>query len=423
MRFSRRRAVGLALLATLSALLTPAAVRAHQPAGQPDCNAPAKDVITELGVPGTPFEPVITSDGCWLFVTLASGNQGNGRIAVVRRSGGTLDVVRTVDVKGNPTGAVLTHDGKLLIVASTGYLAFIDAARLVSGDGDPVLGYMGNGSPVGFIYVNVTADDKILFAAAERAQGILVVNLERARSAGFADDAAIGKIDVGNAPISVTLSPDGQYLYTTSEAAIPDWHWPNDCRPEQPAAERGRGRGRAAAPPPYHGKGAIIVVDVARAIADPAHAVVSRVAAGCEPVRLVLSPDGTTAYVSARGDDELLAFDAHRLVSDTAHALLGRVGVDVAPVGVAVIDSGTRVVVTSSNRFAGNGGDHQPLTVVDAAKLRSGGSASVLGTLPAGGFPRELRVTADGRTLFVTNFTSKTLEMIDLARASVDRAR
>jgi hypothetical protein len=86
-------------------------------------------------------------------------------------------------------------------------------------------------------------------------------------------------------------------------------------------------------------------------------------------------------------------------------------------VGIAIVDSGARVVVTNSNRFAGDGGDRQPLTVVDAAKLREGGKKSVLGEIQAGGFPREERVSADGRTLFVTNFTSMTLEMIDLVRA------
>jgi hypothetical protein len=39
--------------------------------------------------------------------------------------------------------------------------------------------------------------------------------------------------------------------------------------------------------------------------------------------------------------------------------------------------------------------------------------------MPAGAFPRELRETADGHTLFVTNFASQALEMIDLARAPI----
>ena len=382
---------------------------------QDACNAPAKDAIVHLDVPGSPFEPVITSDGCWLFVTLANPNSpSGGAIAVVRRTGGKLSVVRTVPVKGSPTGAVLTHDGKMLIVADGAYLAFLDAARLISGDGDPVLGYIGNGAAIGFIYVNVTADDKTLFASAERAAAIVAVSLDRVRAGKISDDAVVSKLDVGNAPIAVTLSPDGRYLYTTSEVSLPDWKWPEECRPENATAANGRGRGRA---PPPHGEGAIIVFDAALALTDPAHAAASRVAAGCGTVRLVLSPDGSTAYVSARADNSLLAFDAHKLVTDAAHALLGKVEVGVAPVGVAVGDSGARIVVTNSNRFAGNGGDHQPLAIVDAAKLRVGGKKSLLGEIPAGGFPRELRVTSDGRTLFVTNFTSMTLEMVDLSRA------
>jgi hypothetical protein len=35
--------------------------------------------------------------------------------------------------------------------------------------------------------------------------------------------------------------------------------------------------------------------------------------------------------------------------------------------------------------------------------------------------PSMLRLTADGRTLFVTNFGSRTLEMIDVTRAVTNR--
>jgi len=403
------------LITTATAVLA-LAVSAVAHAQDGACNAPARDPIVHLDMPGRPFEPVVSSDGCWLFVTLTQGGGGTGSgggVAAVRRGGGTLSVARTISLDGNPTGAVLTHDDKLLIIADGGYLAFVDATRLESGAGDPVLGYMGTGASVGFIYVNVTADDRYLFAAAERGAAILIVDLAQARAGGFKERGGIAKLDVGTAPISVTLSPDGKFLYTTSESALPDWDWPRTCRPENPNA-----RGAA----PNHPQGAIIVFDVAQALKDASHAAVSRIAAGCNPVRLVLSPGGDVAYVSARDDNMLLAFDTQRLVSDTAHALLGRVEVGIAPVGVAVIDSGARVVVTSSNRFGGNARDHQPLTVVDAAKLRAG-APSVIGTIPAGAFPRELRVTADGRTLFVTNFASRTLEMIDFARVQLGAPR
>ena len=383
------------------------------PSGAQDtCNSPAKEPIVELEVPGRPFEPVISADGCWIFVTItAGGNANGGGVSVVRRNAGALSVVRTVGFKGNPTGAVLTHDGKLVIVASGDHVAFLDAAKLTSGRGDPIIGYIGDGSSVGYIYVNVTPDDRYLFAAAERAAAILVVDLGQARAAGFDARGGVAKLDVGNAPISVTLSPDGRYLYTTSEAALPAWDWPRTCRPENLNAGRSL---------PNHSQGAIIVFDVGQILKDPSHAVVARVAAGCSPVRLVLSPGGDVAYVSARGDNALEAFDAPRLLTDSAHALLGRVEVGVAPVGVAVIDSGTRVVVTSSNRFSGGANDRQPLTVVDATNLRMGALA-VMGAIPAGAFPRELRLTTDGHTLFVTNFASRSLEMIDLARAPLSR--
>jgi len=395
---------GTLIVAVLLSIPTP--LRAQESA----CNAPARDPIVNLDMPGRPFEPVVTSDGCWIFVTLLPRQGGDGgSVTVVHRSGGSLTLTRTVPIKGNPTGAVLTHDDKLLIIADGDYLAFLDADRLRSGNGDSVLGYIGDGSPVGFIYANVSADDRYLFASAERGAAILVVDLAQARADGFQGRGGVARLDVGNAPISVTLSPDGRYLYTTSEVAIPAWNWPRSCQPENPNGRRNV---------PYHPQGAIIVFDVGRAVADPAHAAVSRVAAGCSPVRLVLSPLGDVAYVSARGDNMLHAFDTQRLVSDTAHALLGKVEVGIAPVGVAVIDSGARVVVTSSNRFRGGTADRQPLTVVDAAKLRTGARA-VIGTMPAGAFPRELRETADGHTLFVTNFASQALEMIDLARAPI----
>ena len=266
---------------------------------------------------------------------------------------------------------------------------------------------MGVGSAVGFIYANVTPDDKYAFVSAERAQAVIVVDLEQARADGFKGRGAVARLDVGNAPIAVTLSPDGRFLYTTSEAALPDWNWPLTCRPENQ---------KARADAPSHAQGAIIVFDLARVLTDPSHAAISRVAAGCNSVRLVLSPSGDAAYVSARGDNALLEFDTQRLVTDPTHAMISRTKVGIAPVGVAVIDNGARVVVTSSNRFGGNANDHQPLTIVDVARLREGG-AKVTCTIQAGAFPRELRVTADGRTLFATNFGSRTLEMIDLARA------
>jgi DNA-binding beta-propeller fold protein YncE len=113
-----------------------------------------------------------------------------------------------------------------------------------------------------------------------------------------------------------------------------------------------------------------------------------------------------------------MAFDTAKLIGDLQHALIGRVPVGVAPVGVVVVDGGSKVLTANSNRFAGGADDHSTLTVIDARNVAAGAGA-VLGTVAAGAFPREMRVTADGKTLLVTNFASKSLEMIDVSRMPV----
>ena len=145
------------------------------------------------------------------------------------------------------------------------------------------------------------------------------------------------------------------------------------------------------------------------------------VSAGCNPVRLATSPSGDVAYVSARTDNVLLAFDTRKLLAHPAHALIGRVPVGDAPVGVAVLNGGSRIAVTNSNRFA-NSNATQSLTIIDAQKITSG-EAAVLGTVTAGVFPRELRVTEDQRTLLLTNFGSKNLALIDIVRLPLEPRR
>jgi DNA-binding beta-propeller fold protein YncE len=157
-----------------------------------------------------------------------------------------------------------------------------------------------------------------------------------------------------------------------------------------------------------------MVVNVARAATDPAHAVVARVPAGCSPVRAAVSPDGARLYVTARASYALVVFDTAKLLSGAAHSQLAKFYVGPAPVPVAVIDGGKRVLVGNSNRLA-ESPEPQSLSVIDAARIGEG-EAAVVGSIPAGSFPREMAVSADGRTLFLTNYTSHTLQVIDLDR-------
>lgn len=369
--------------------------------GDLHCRAPALDPIAFVDLPGRPFGVVPTRDGCWVFVAVnpGGGSPTNG-VALLRRTHGGLHLERVIELPERPAGMVLTHDGHLLAAAVMDGVLFLDVARMLEGAGDPVVGRI-HGGP-GSIYVNVTPDDALLFVADETGATITVVDLGRARGGGFAADAVIGRIPVGVAPIALPVSADGRWLYGTSQRAAESWGWPVACKREG-----------SADPQPVGPQGAIVVIDVARARVDPASAVVSRVPAGCSPVRAVLEPEGEVLWVTARNSDALLAFDASRLVAHPSRALLGSVPVGPSPVGVAVFKHGRRVVVANSNRFAPDPLQPQTLTVVDARRLEHGGDA-VMATVPAGAFPRELAVSPDGRTLFVANFLSSTIEVVGL---------
>ncbi|HYR78207.1 MAG TPA: YncE family protein [Pyrinomonadaceae bacterium] len=377
------------------------------------CNAAPKDPISYVPLPGHPFSTISSKDGCWLFVSVTSSNpkSANG-VAMLSRMDGQIILKKVFPIEAGPTGMVMTHDGKLLIVADDDYVVFLDVMRMTAGIGDPILGYISDGDFSGSVYVNVTADDRFLFVSDENTETITVINLEKARSEGFKDSAKVGKISVGTAPIALTFSPDDRWLYTTSQGAPKSFNWPIACKPE--------GQDPATAKPQYP-EGAIIVVDVTRAKTDPASSVISKVPAGCSPVRMAISPTGERVFVTARNSNALMAFDATALRTDVAHARVGQVPVGTAPVGVAVANEGKLVFVSNSNRFSSNRTARQTLTVIDAANVGAG-QAAILGSVPAGAFPREFGHSPDGQTLFVANYNSNELEVIDLKRLPLDRS-
>ncbi len=375
--------------------------------GQSDCNSPAAQPITTIELPAHPFGIVPTWDGCHLFVSLVSANprSPNG-VAVRDRTAGKVQLRRIASFEDGPTGMVLTHHGQLLIAADGAYVVFLDVKKLLGGDGDPILGYLRDGRNAGSVYVNITNDDRYLFVSDEDAATISVIDLTKARRNGFREDAIVGKVPVGVGPIALTFSSDGKLLYTTSEFGQDDWKWPTACKPE--------GADPAKALP--HGpEGAVIVVNVEKAKIDPANAVISRAPAGCTPVRLALMLSGDMAWVTVRGDNAVAVFDTAKLISDPHNARVATIPVGQSPVGIAIVENGKRVLTTNSNHFDDGQKADQKLTVIDPS-LSAEGAAAIVGNVPAGLFPREFAQTPDGKTLFVGNFNSNNIDMIDLAR-------
>lgn len=380
-------------------LLAPAAAQAV------DCNRAMRSAVELIELPGEPFAAVPSADGCTIFASLSSAAPGSSAgVAVLSRRDGRVSLQRIVPLAGSPGGLALTHDGKVLVVANGANVAFLDVQRLGGGKKNPVLGYWSEPHGASMqIYAVVTSDDHYVFVSNEAAGRIGVLDLAAMRRTRFRKLTAVATIAVGASPVGLALSADERHLFATSQS-VQSRGWPKRCRREgSPQA------------PPDHTEGAIAVIDVARAVTGSENAVVKWVGAGCNPVRVAISPEGERVYVTARGSDTLLTFPSTGLMAPGVQPEPVKVPVGNAPVGLAVIDGGRQIVVTNSNRFGGQSPVGASLYVIDAGRP-AGDSTALLGVLPAKGFPREIHSTADGQTLLVTNFTGRTLEILDLRR-------
>ena len=349
-----------------------------------------------LRLDDSPFGIASTRDGRWSFV-----DELHGRLLVFSDAQLIPRLVRTIVVPGGAAlGDTLTADGRYLLIAGgQGGLAgassadlsdvvVVSAARAETGSADAVLGTLRGapGAQRGPIEVASSPDGHYAFVSIEYANEVAVYDLRAAIASRFARPTYIGSIPLGLSVVGLAVSPDGRWLYATSEVA---------------ANARG----------PFT-TGTLSVINLATAARDPAHAVVATVAAQCSPVRVAVSPDGRTVWVTARSSDNLLAFAANELRVDPTHALVATIRVGEAPVGLTLAGSGRLVIVADSNRFEFPGA-RTDLTVVDAAAALAGRPA-VLGTIPASGFPREMSLEGNGKTLLVSNFTSHQLEAVQL---------
>ena len=353
-----------------------------------------------LGVPSEPFGVAATPDGRWAFV--ATGTS----IEVLRtaRAPRALAPVPVANIPvagvGPLTGALgetITRDGRYLLAASDNGAVVISVARAEQRAAGAVLGTLvapgGATAGTGAIEVAVSPDGRFAFVSLEDAQRAAVFNLGHALAHGFGAADYVGSIPLGLAPVGLAVSPDGRWLYATSEAALAS----------HPAAGTGS-------------PGTLTVIDLRRAETDPAASVVATVDAGCQPVRVITSADGTQVWVTARASDDLLCFSAARLVSDPRRALAAIVRVGEAPVGLAAVRDGALVVVADSDRFAASGASAD-LDVVNVAAALAGRQA-VVGRIPSGLFPRDMTVSPDG-TLLVSNYSSGQLEAVDVASIPV----
>lgn len=378
----------IALLAACSALRT----------GSQQCSAALSGQgIRHVAVPGKPFMATPGPDGCTLFVTLHADSGAALAILDVH----SLAVRRVIHDPAAGSAVVVSRDGRFVVVAHEDQIAVYDATALTAGQGPALLGTIRDSLAGGFRPQGVfTPDDRHLLLVSEGAASITVVDMAGLRAGYFGADAIVGHVPIGAAPVALRISPDGKYLYSSSQGAGRLFDWPRVCRSQRPGAPR----------EPINKPGIILVHDLKAILGNPGHGWIAAADAGCNTNRLALSPDGAVLYATVRGEDEVRAFDTRTLRTDPDRALLGRASVGKAPVGLAVVDDGAYVVVANSARFESTFLP-QTLSVVDARGLDSG-HGQVVKEIPAGHFPRELTLMPDGRALVLTNYASNSVQLI-----------
>jgi DNA-binding beta-propeller fold protein YncE len=349
---------------------------------------PGRRVTVKL--PAMPFGVAVMPGSRWGFVTLG---QSIGVVSI--GPGGRARLVRQIATatararfEGTHAGAVLTPDGRyLLAVNGRGGFTVIATAAAERGGKRAVLGQVNapNGQDMGDIEVAVTPDGRYAFVSEEDADEVAVFNLSRVLAGHYGTASYVGAIPAQLAPVGLAISPDGKWLYSTSEVTS------SSSQSEV---------------------GSLSVISVARAETDPAHSVTRRVPAGCNPVRVLTSDDGRVVWVTARASDALLAFSASALAVGVPHPLLASIRVGELPVGIGLARDGQLLVVADSNRFD-IPGEHASLAVVDVADMLAGRPA-LLGYLRSGKFPRDIASGPGGQLLLVANFASGQLETVRL---------
>jgi DNA-binding beta-propeller fold protein YncE len=280
-------------------------------------------------------------------------------------------------------GVAATQNGRYLVAADeAGGADVVRLTRTATGTlSGTALGTLDSGGS-GATELALSPDGRYAFVSLEDSGQIAVFDLAQALTRGLGSAGLVGYVRVNPYPVGLAVSPDGRYLYATSEL--------------QPGSS----------------EGALATIDLAQAEVDPSHAVVSTVAAGCSPVRVIAT--GRRVYVTARGSDAVLSFSASALVNHPSQALQGWARVGEAPVGLVWLkDHGGVLVVADSNRFdtPGKTADLAVLDVPAGGRMHLAGYVAVPS---AGSFPRDMAVNLRDGDVLVCNFNSGQLEAVRL---------
>lgn len=328
-----------------------------------------------VALPGSPDGVTTTPDGHAAFVAIQSGSP---RIAVLAESATGQRLLGSILIPAYASGMRATLDGRWVLGAMGRGVVVLPAAGR-SGTTAPARTLSAPASIAGVgpgaAEVAVSADSRYAFVTLEGAGRVAVFRLTALNGAAHSANAYLGAVPVGAGALGIAPSPDGRVLYEVSESALGS-------------------------------VGALNVLDVARAVTDPAAAVVASVRVSCAPVRVAVSPDGARVWVTARDGNAVLGYSAPRLLTDPAHALLSVTRVGARPLGIAVTPDGRRLLVADM----GQRGDAEGVSVIDTA----GATPSLIGTVRTGTLADAVAIDSRHRRALVTVPDANRVDLIRL---------
>jgi DNA-binding beta-propeller fold protein YncE len=352
------------------------------------CAPPTQATTTET--PGHPFSALPSADGCWLFVSVEQAK--HGAVVVMKNHDGLFVVDHVVALPHYAFGEALSPDGRVLVATGGESTSVLSVAKLEQGASDAVLGELSGGAGAGAVYAAIAPDNRHVFISDEHKARIDVFDLGQHKTAGSAAGQLVGSVPVAYSPVGLAFSPDGKWLYATNQRGPASM--PASCATEQGGIHR-------------HPAGLLLRIDVAKAISDPRHSLIAALRAGCNPVRVAVSPDGSQLWVSARGGDALLDIDAHDWLAGNKQPKTMSYAIGTSPVGVAVRPDDKQVWVALSARF---NQDSNGKIVGLTGFNKSTPLKQLAATTP--GFPRELAFLSDGHTLVATLYDANKVVLL-----------
>jgi len=383
---------------------------------------------------GNPTSAIETSDGRYVFVSVT--NVGAPNFAGPDAAAGSRkDVVAGIQIfrvkrhkliaagflRTGGAGAnglvLLPGDKTLAMGVGDDGVVFLDVPGLLSGTAVPKV--ISQGEKAGTFDIAVTPDGKYIFAANEYGVidgqrgnvGIVATGIDR--EGRILNPKKIRQIPVGDVVPSLTISHDGKRVYVATELVLSN-KAVAIAGETNPILTRSDCVQKKGTPAWSNGFISVIDVELATGTSPTENPIAARVAAGCSPVRLAESADGSFLFVTARGDNAVFQYNAAILSTGSEHSFLRAIpSGGEAPVGLRLFDGDRLLAVANSNRFASTPGN--------LAIFAVGKSPALLQTLPTGLFPRNIGTSALGRELLLTNYSSRTFSLIQVSVLSSSR--